>query len=84
VSNALELRKYKRSNYRLCHYLDDVLATPLLEIKKIDLLIHQTRMCLCNKYYNEVYKNLSILKNKNVFFNVESDKEYQEWLLTKE
>ena len=29
MSNALELRKYKRSNYRLCHYLDDVLAAPL-------------------------------------------------------
>jgi len=47
-------------------------------------LIHQTLMCLCNKYYNEVYKYLSILETKNVFFNVESDKEYQKWLLTKE
>jgi len=40
-------------------------------------------MCLCNKYYNEVYKNLSILETKNVFFNVEHDKEYQEWLNNK-
>jgi len=52
--------------------------------KEINLLIHQTLMCLCNKYYNEVYKNLSILETKNVFFNVEHDKENQEWLLTKE
>jgi len=50
----------------------------------MNLLIHQTLMCLCNKYYNEVYKNLSILETKNVFFNVDNDKEYQEWLLTKE
>jgi len=51
--------------------------------KEINLLIHQTLMCLCNKYYNEVYKNLSILETKNVFFNVEHDKEYQEWLNNK-
>ena len=51
--------------------------------KEINLLIHQTLMCLCNKYYNEVYKYLSILETKNVFFNVDSDKEYQEWLKNK-
>lgn len=51
--------------------------------KEVDLLIHKTRMCLCNKYYNEVYKYLSILETKNVFFNVDSDKEYQEWLKNK-
>jgi len=51
--------------------------------KEIDLLIHQTVMCLGNKYYNEVYKNLSTLKTKNVFFNVDNQKDYQEWLKNK-
>jgi len=51
--------------------------------KEIDLLIHKTRMCLCNKYYDQVYRNLNILKRKNVFFNVENDREYQEWLTNK-
>ena len=49
---------------------------------EIDLLMHKTRMCLCNKYYNEVYNNVSILRVKNVFFTVE-DKEYKEWLHNK-
>jgi len=51
---------------------------------EINLLIHQTLMCLCNKYYNEVYKNINFLETKHVFFSMEHDKEYQEWLLTKD
>jgi len=51
--------------------------------KEIDLLIHQTLMCLCNKYYHEVYRNTRILEENNVFFGVEHDKEYQEWLSNK-
>jgi len=50
--------------------------------KEIDLLIHTTNMCLCNKYYNEVYKNISALEKRNIFFNAE-DKDYQEWLRNK-
>jgi hypothetical protein len=51
--------------------------------KDVNLLIHQTLMLLCNKYYKEVYKNLSILETKNVFFNVDNQKDYQEWLKNK-
>ncbi len=51
--------------------------------KEIDLLIHQTLMCLCNKYYHEVFRNIRILDENNVFFGVEHDKEYQEWLSDK-
>ena len=50
--------------------------------KELDLLIHKTRMCLCNKYYNEDYKNVFSLEKRNIFFTIE-DKEYQEWLHNK-